>query len=82
MHREGKEREREEAVWIEGAMERERERERLVPGWEELRWGNQLTSRPGSVSCIPGCLKRAGTLSDGHGTAEEEAPLTGIKIKP
>lgn len=26
---------------------------------------------------FPGCLKRAGTLSDGHGTAKEEAPLTG-----
>lgn len=26
---------------------------------------------------FPGCLKRAGTLSDGHRTAKEEAPLTG-----
>lgn len=25
---------------------------------------------------FPGCLKRAGTLSDGHRTAKEEAPLT------
>lgn len=38
------------------------------------RWGNQLTSQPGSVSCSLGVLN--GTLSDGHRTAKEEAPLT------
>lgn len=26
---------------------------------------------------FPGCLKRAGTLSNGHRTAKEEAPLKG-----
>lgn len=38
--------------------------------------------RPADISArlrfmFPGCLKQAGTLSNGHRTAKEEVPLTG-----